>query len=569
MLRLKDRGRYLAATFQVASLVLLGGCAGGRAAPQGSLPPEVASAFRQAQASAIGSPRLLGPGELRLLHPPTPLRGANGLACHEHRLFVAEALFDRISEVRPDGSTLPLSVPSDLRGPDDLLFDAAGNMYVTAAAAGEVWRRAPSGEWQRIASGLGGVNAIALDQEHGRLFVSECFSGDGLFELAPDGSRPPRSITKGVGGPNAMSFLPEAGALVAPLFFSGAVARFDVESGRRTLLASGLRAPTAAKLAPDGRLLVLEGATGAIRALPGPSGAASASNDDSGTVFAQLPPGLDNLAFCDSSLLVSSFLTGAVYSFKPWNGGTSRVLVPGGLAVPSGIALDGDEVLLTDGIGIKRLALGSARVEVATVIDQLPPPLGLALGGEGGAYVSAPFVGGVFRVDLHTRSVTKVAGDLEWPTSLLALPGGVLVVVETGAGRILRIEPGGATRVLASGLTTPVGLARRGISYLTAEPASGHVLSIREGVAPTLVASNLDQPTGIAVDASGRVYVAEAAAGRIVRVESDGARVSLADGLKLARQYGIFPAPVPLAASPRGVIVASPGDGSVLSIEPP
>jgi hypothetical protein len=45
--------------------------------------------------------------------------------------------------------------------------------------------------------------------------------------------------------------------------------------------------------------------------------------------------------------------------------------------------------------------------------------------------------------------------------------------------------------------------------------------------------------------------------------------VSLADGLKLARQYGIFPAPVPLAASPRGVIVASPGDGSVLSIEPP
>jgi sugar lactone lactonase YvrE len=565
---LTDLSRARAIGVWVASLAMLCGCAGGRASSAGGrLPPEVASAFRQAQSGERGAPHLLGPGELKMLHPPTPLRGANGLACHDHRLFAAEALFDRISEVRPDGTTLPLSVVSDLRGPDDLLFDAAGNMYVTAAAAGEVWRRNPSGEWRRIASGLPGVNAIALDDDHGRLFVSECFSGDGLFEIALDESHPPRVIAKDVGGPNSMALLPD-GALVAPLFFSGKVARFDVESGRHAVLASGLRAPTAAKVAPDGSLLVLEGATGAIRSLPAPAGVTPAATD-SGTVFAQLPPGLDNLVFCDSSLLVSSFLTGAIYSFKPWNGGASRVLVPGGLAVPSGIALEGDDVLVADGIGLKRIVRGAARVEVATVIDQLPPPLGLALGGEGAAYVTAPFVGGVFRVDLHTRSVTRVASDLEWPTSVLALPGGALVVVETGAGRIVRIEPGGARRVLASGLTTPVGLAQRGISYLTAEPSSGHVLSIREGIAPTLVASNLDEPTGIAVDAAGRVYVAESASGRIVRIESDGARVPLVDGLKLARQYGIYPAPVPLAASQKGVVVGSPGDGSVLSIEAP
>src|SRR5262249_36967199 len=131
---LRDLPHARAIGVWVASLAVLCGCAGGRASSAGGrLPPEVASAFRQAQWGARGAPPRRGRGELKTPHPPTPLRGANGLACHEHRLFAAEALFDRISEVRPDGTTLPLSVPSDLRGPDDLLFDAAGNMYVTAA----------------------------------------------------------------------------------------------------------------------------------------------------------------------------------------------------------------------------------------------------------------------------------------------------------------------------------------------------------------------------------------------------------------------------------------------------
>src|SRR5262249_53591045 len=151
----------------------------------------------------------------------------------------------------------------------------------------------------------------------------------------------------------------------------------------------------------------------------------------------------------------------------------------------------------SDGISIKRVSGGKVTTEVATVIDALPPPNGLALGSDGAAYVTTSFAGSVLRVDLHTRSVSTVARDLEMPTSILALPGGVLVVVETGAGRVLRLEPGGGQRVLASGLASPLGIARRGIEILTAEPVGGRVLVLHEGASPTLLAAGLNQPAGL------------------------------------------------------------------------
>src|SRR5262249_34999844 len=215
--------------------------------------------------------------------------------------------------------------------------------------------------------------------------------------------RPVRTIARDVGQPNAMAVTPDGGSLVAPLFAAGAAARFDISTGKRTTLATGLRAPTSAKLAPDGRVLVLEGRTGTIRALAGFDAppADRGAEPGPGDVFAQLPPGLDNLTFCDRSLLVSSFLTGTIYAFRPWDG-PSRVLVAGGLAVPSGIALDGSDVLVSDGISIKRISADKVTTEVATVIDALPPPNGLALGSDGAAYVTTSFAGSVSRVDLHT-----------------------------------------------------------------------------------------------------------------------------------------------------------------------
>jgi sugar lactone lactonase YvrE len=554
------------AGFAIAALALAAG-PGCRASP-GSLPPEAAKLLLGNAPESSARASEAAPGfRLRVLHEATPLRGANGLACHAHRLYVAEALFDRISEVHGDGTVLRVSTPPDLRGPDDLVFDDAGNLYVTGAASGDVWRRSEAGEWRQIAQGLRGVNAIALDRARGRLFVSECYSGDGLFEVSTDGQIAPRTIVTGVGGPNSMAYLPD-GSLTAPLFFNGTVARFDVENGKSQVLATGLRSPTAVKAAPDGGLLVLEGATGAIHRLPAKPG--DGGPVEAGEIFSRLPPGLDNLAFCDETLVVSSFLTGALYAFKPWSG-PSRVLVKGGLAAPTGLAISREgDVLATDGISIKRIRNGAAEVLAATVLDPLPPPVGLAMGADGAAYVTSPASGAVYRVDIARRSVSQVASNLEWPTSILALPDGGLAVTETGAGRVTLVERGAAPRVLVSGLSTPIGLARRGASWIVAEPSGGRVVALREGAAPAVIASGLSEPSAVAVALGGQVYVAERGTGALTRIENDGSRIIVARGLDLSRRSGVFPLPVPLVATSDGAVIVAPsGDGSVLRIDAP
>jgi sugar lactone lactonase YvrE len=293
------------------------------------------------------------------------------------------------------------------------------------------------------------VNAIALAPDGQRVFVSECFLADGLLEISRDGSGTPRVIARNLGGPNAMSVAAD-GQLIVPLLTRGEVVRVDPTTGRSTVVVSGLRAPTAVKLAPDGAAVILDGATGEIRLLPAPLDGSSGDR-----VVARLSAGLDNAVFCGESLLVSSFVTGAVEIFKPWPG-NPRTLVKGGLVRPGGIAQSGDQLLISDGISIKRLQGGSAQVLVATVIDALPPPLAIAVGVDGAAYVTVPFRGEVHRVDLTTRQVTKIASGLEWPTSIVALPSGDLLVTETGSGRITQVGRDGVLRVVASGLMSPV-----------------------------------------------------------------------------------------------------------------
>jgi sugar lactone lactonase YvrE len=505
-------------------------------------------------------PSAVSPLTLTVLNAATPLRGANGLACFDQHVFVAEALGDRVLRLSADGSVEPLSMPPGLRGPDDLVFDDGGALFVTAAASGEVWRRGPEGSWRAVARGLPGANGIARDRG-GRLFVGTCALGDALYEIDPTGSAPPRKIAHDLGCPNAM-VADDAGALVVPLLAAGKVVRIRVADGASTVLADGLRAPSAVKHAPDGSLVVLESATGVVRAL-----ADGAGGHGPGAEITRLAPGLDGFTACGESALVSNFVTGAVTAFKPWPA-SSRVLEPPGLASPHGLAQAGDDVLLSDGVSIRRLRQGSADVLAATAIDSIPPPYALALAPGGLVWVTVPQLGEVHRIDLVARTTTKIAGGFDWPTSIAVSPHGGAFVVDTGAGRIVELEVDGSTRVVATGLIAPVGLALRGLQLVTLEREGGRVIALREGNPPALVASGLASPTGIAADPSGRLFVAEERTGAIVRVDADGSHTRIAQGFDFHDQ-GAHAAPVPLLVTTGGdLIVAQPSDGSVFRIAP-
>src|SRR6202011_6340229 len=65
---------------------------------------------------------------------------------------------------------------------DDIAFADDGTMAWTAFLMGKVYIRKPNGKTIEVANGMAGPNSIAFTKD-GRLFVSEVFLGDALYEI--------------------------------------------------------------------------------------------------------------------------------------------------------------------------------------------------------------------------------------------------------------------------------------------------------------------------------------------------------------------------------------------------
>jgi sugar lactone lactonase YvrE len=141
----------------------------------------------------------------------------------------------------------------------------------------------------------------------------------------------------------------------------------------------------------------------------------------------------------------------------------------------------------------------------------------------------------VRRVDAAGRIAT-VAGDgpvrLSEPQGVAPLPGGGLLIADTGNHVVRRVAPSGETTTVA-GREGRAGLAGDG------GPA-------REAL--------LDRPAAVAPLADGAFLIADTGNGRVRRVGPDGAIATVADGLS---------EPVDVAALTDGLVVAAQGDGTV------
>ena len=133
-------------------------------------------------------------------------------------------------------------------------------------------------------------------------------------------------------------------------------------------------------------------------------------------------------------------------------------------------------------------------------------------------------------------------------------------VADAGRGRVVEVRPGGRQVVVASGLSSPSGLAVDSAGDLyVADSGQGRVVEVRPGGRQVVVASGLSSPSGLAVDSAGDLYVADSGQGRVVEVRPGGRQVVVASGLS---------SPSGLAVDSAGdLYIADPGQGAIVSID--
>lgn len=514
---------------------------------------------------------------LSRLCPPSRLHGANGIRTGaDGRIYVAQVPGSRISAIDPDSGAIETicAIDGPITAPDDLVFDEAGNIFVTEITLGRVSMLSPDGDYRVINGDMPVANPITMHQ--GRLFAGECRPGGRVIELDVE-TGAPRIVLEDVPMPNAFAFGPD-GWLYMPIMGTNEIWRVDVATGRREVVAGDLGVPDSVKFDSKGRIVTTQVATGQVLRIDPQSGTRE--------VLAQLAPGLDNCTFVGERLFVSS-ISGQINEVLP--GGNTRSLVPDGLQWPMGLAVGADGALfVADGAySYLYAADGQARDSARQMIGFFMVPgypgfaRGVAADGPGQWLVTTAN-GQVMRWNPAGQASEVVAEGYGILFGVARTGGGTVVFADGSGGCVLRAS-GGKVETLASGLDRPMGVAIAGDgAVLVSENGGGRIARIAGGRCDTL-ADGLSEPQGIAV-AGDRVLVLDSGSRELLSFAlAGGGRQVLASGLPIKAPPGVTPRLLGAVGTMSGpmepfagiavagdgtVYIAGDAEGSVLALRP-
>jgi sugar lactone lactonase YvrE len=541
--------------FLMSALLVLG-VTGGALAQQAS-PPATPKEYSQ-----------------QFLVPGSWFHGVHGLAFNkDDQLFAGSVIGQAIYRVQVDSGEVDRFIEPPTGMADDIAFADDGTMAWTAFLLGKVYIR-KGNKTIEVANGMSGPNSIAFGKE-GRLFVSEVFLGDALYEIdiknaeKPDFKPLPRSdlrkIADKLGGLNGFEINKNDGFLYGPLWFKGQAVKINLDNGNVEVIAAGFKTPAAANLDPQNpdNLYVVDTGTGGIWSVSLTSKAKK--------LAASLKPGLDNLAFDSRGrLFVSSMTDNGIYLVDKVTG-SAKTIIEGRLAVPADIAVvteSGKETVHVADVFSYRTVDGQTGA-VSDVLrvhgDTHSYPFGLSIGPKH-VLLSSWFSMTVEKIDRKTGKLVATLSEFAAPVDALEANDGTLYVAELGSGNLVKVSPDGKTRsTVVKELRAPVALAQGpgNLIYVT-EIAAGAVTQIDVATgARKVVADNLAGPEGIDVGPDGKIYVAEVGQKRIVTIDpATGAKTVIASNLDI----GLPPYPGgPPALVPTGVAVAKSGNVYVSS----
>lgn len=505
---------------------------------------------------ASGPTRPAGWSAPQALVAPSPFAGVHGLAVDgKGRLLAGSVVGNTMWEVDRRTGQARVFIDAPEGQADDIAVGPRGELAWTNYLMGMLrYREHDGAPLQVLAQDLPGLNSLDFDRRNGKLYASQVFLGDALWEIDRSGRNPPRLIRKDLGGFNGFEVGPD-GLLYGPLWFKGQVVKIDPASGALTVIADGFKIPAAANLDGKGNLWVVDTRTGELVKV--------ALADGRKTVVARLEPSLDNLAIApDGTVYVSNMANNAIDAVDPATGARRR-LTGSPVAVPAGLRIDGRTLWVADVFGFREVDTASGQVRDVFRMQRDPAlEYPFAVGVSASRFALASwFTGTVQVVDRADRRTLHTLHGLKAPYDALPLDDGSVVYTELGAGTVTRASgPEFAQRtVLASGLQGPLQLARDAAGQLYVSEAAGRVLRLVPGGAPATVASGLAMPEGLAFTPWGSLVVAETAARRLIEIDmASGNRRTVAENLPIGMAGGPG---MPPPYVPTGVAVGE--DGSI------
>lgn len=506
-----------------------------------------------------------------VLVAPSAFHGVHGVAIDaQGRLLAGAVVGSEMWEVDPKTGTAKVFIPAPEGEADDIAIGPKGELAWTSYTQGILrYRENDTAPIRELAKDLPGINSLAFDKKSGKLYASQVFYGDALWEIDVAGKNPPRLIAKDLGGLNGFDVGPD-GRLYGPLWFKGQAVKINPSNGNVTVLNAGFKTPAAANLDSKLNLWVIDTATGVLSKIA----LANGKRSDVKT----LAPSLDNLAIApDGTIYVTNMADNSIVSFTPASGEVKTVL-SGKLAVPGGAKLDGDTLYVADVFAFRAVdtKTGDVRDIYRAHASKIEYPGAVGIGSK---YItlSSWVTGSVQLLDRATQKEVATIHGLKAPTDAIPLDDGSVLVLELGTGSLVKAsgDKFAERAVVAKELVGPNAavLGKDGAVYVTEAAGKLTRIEIATG-AKTTVADGLAMPEGLSETPWGTFVVAESGAKRVTEVDpKTGAKNVIAENLPIGLPSR---AGMPPAYLTTGVAVAADGtlyvtadlNNSVLRLKP-
>jgi sugar lactone lactonase YvrE len=457
---------------------------------------------------------------------------------------------------------------------DDITSDDKGNFYSTGTTplVGEVYRLDKGGVKTVIARGLTAPNGIQFSKRTGRLFVTECFQANRVFEIDPTGVKEPRLLVKEnvIPVPEGFDFDPDTNDLIIPDMGTGKILRVHPDTGDITTIAEGFSAPIALKVGPD-KMAYFPELGGAVYRL--------SLDGQKRQKLSQLPPGLDNLAITpEGRLFITSYWDATIYQVATDGTGLFKALFPKGPNSINGVLFKNGKVLISDAIMIRSVEKGQY---VPTKLNawaahHMPLPIGLADGPGDQVFWPDSVNNAVAIGDPGKGEFKAVAGGLNRPMAVLMSKGEPKIyVAEYGAGQITEVSlTDGAKKALATGLEGPLALAMVENKLYVAEAKAGRISKVdpTQGTKEVFLAGVVGKIGALAADGFGNILALDGASGRLFRINPKALAISkVAENLPVGYTVlGSYPAvefSSPMTVTPKGDLYIPTADRGLIMLQ--